>query len=64
MTDQVFADPLVVPGPHVRSLYVETEDVDGDGTILVEDDDEVRSLQVVAVRSRDGESNPGPIHYE
>ena len=64
MTDEVFADPVMVPGPHVRSLFTDTEGVDEDTAALVEDDEELRWPLGVLVRSRDGESNPGPIHYE
>ena len=32
-----FADPVVVPGPNVRSRFTDTEEVDDDATELVVD---------------------------
>lgn len=33
-----FADPVLVPGPNLRSLHTDTEQVDGATTEMVDDD--------------------------
>ncbi|HZJ07038.1 MAG TPA: hypothetical protein VFD59_16410 [Nocardioidaceae bacterium] len=32
---EVFGDPVVIPGPNMRSLFTDTESVDGDTAELV-----------------------------
>ncbi|MFA9445793.1 hypothetical protein [Egicoccus sp. AB-alg6-2] len=34
-----FADPVVIPGPNLRSLFTDTEDAIGDAVVMVESDD-------------------------
>ena len=34
---EVFADPVVIPGPNVRSLFTDTEAVDEETHVLVDD---------------------------